>query len=112
MLDLSRERNNMLNINFEFRKGIFFIRLIGDFTKDTIIDKLKNIKALIEYHKFKYIVINTNYISHIDIDGVGYLNELLLSNHDTYIVLCDKFNIYNSILNLNIPNIVDEGEIL
>ena len=102
----------MLNINFEFRKGIFFIRLIGDFTKNTVIDKLKQINALLKYHQFKYIVINTNYINQIDLDGFNYLNELLTGNDEAYIVLCDKSRIFNSIFNLNIPNIADEGEIL
>ena len=50
----------MLNVGTEFRKGIFFIRLIGNLDNNYL-KKENNIKELIEYNRFKYIVINTNY---------------------------------------------------
>ena len=46
----------MLNIDFEFRKGIFFIRLFGDLNKETYTKRDTYLKELIETSNFKYIV--------------------------------------------------------
>lgn len=104
----------MLKINFEFRKGIFFIRLIGELNKKTskqIIDELNN---LIINNRFTYVVINTNYLKTIDLTGINYLANVCLvaKSSKSNLVICDKSNVFKTLLNNNVPNIKDELEVL
>ena len=103
----------MLTINFEFRKGIFFIRLIGDLNKYTTNEGNKIMKILDE-NKFKYVVINTNELETIDITGIIYLVNLyhLTKNNQSSLIICDKFKIIRDLINKNIPNIDNELEVL
>lgn len=104
----------MLTINFEFRKGIFFIRLFGDLNKASYTIKETEITELIIKNKFKYIVLNTNYLKTIDIDGINYLTKILYitKENKTNLILCDKFKMIKTLLNNNIPNIESELEVL
>lgn len=104
----------MLNIKFEFRKGIFFIRLFGDLNKKTYQRKETYLKELIENNSFKYIVLNTNYLNTIDLDGVSYITKILLTtnNSNCNLVICDKSKLFKTLLNNNIPSIEDELEVL
>ena len=104
----------MLNINFEFRKGVFFIRLIGDLNKKTYNAKGNEIYEMIRENKFKYIVINTNYLKTIDITGIAYLANIcnLTKENNCNLIICDKFKIIRNLINKNIPNIDDELEVL
>lgn len=104
----------MLKINFEFRKGIFFIRLIGDLNKETYKEKVAEIEKLIIENNFKYIVINTNYLKHIDLTGLNYITRFyyLTKENDSNLVICDKFKILKTLLNNNVPLIEDELEVL
>ena len=104
----------MLNINFEFRKGIFFIRLFGDLNKETYKKRDIYLKELLENNNFKYIVLNTNYLNTIDLDGISYITKILLTtkNDDCNLVICDKTKLFKTLLNNNIPSIEDELEVL
>jgi anti-anti-sigma regulatory factor len=104
----------MLEINFEFRKGIFFIRLIGNLKNQNYIPEDEKIKSLILENKFKYIVINTNYLENVDLDGLNYLLEIfyITTRNESNLVICDKNNIFKRLLNNNIPSIKDEIEVL
>lgn len=104
----------MLRISFEFRKGIFFLRLIGDLRNKNYEKSSKKIKELILQNKFKYVVINTNYLNKVDLDGLKYLIEIFnyTNNLETNLVVCDKNNIFKGLLNNNIPSIKDELEVL
>lgn len=104
----------MLNINFEFRKGIFFLRLIGELNKESYKSKENEIKELITENKFKYIVINTNNLKKIDLDGINSILEIcqMTKTLESNIVICDKFNILKRLLNNNFPNIKEEIEVL
>ena len=104
----------MLKINFEFRKGIFFLRLIGDLDKKSYKDLESEINNLLINNKFKYIVINTNYLKTIDLDGLNYITKIcyMTRKNDSNLVICDKFNILCRLLNNNIPNIKNELEVL
>ena len=104
----------MLKINFEFRKGIFFIRLIGNLNNQNYKEKEKLLRNLIIENKFKYIVINTNYIKNIDLDGLNYLLEIfyLTKMNESNLVICDKNNIFKRLLNKSIPSIKEEIEVL
>ena len=104
----------MLNINYEFRKGIFFLRLFGNLNKETYKDKEIEIKDLIVNNKFKYIVVNTNSIKSIDLYGINYILEIcnLSLENQGKLIICDKSNIIRKLLNNNFPNIKDELEVL
>jgi len=104
----------MLNINFEFRKGIFFLRLSGSLNKETYQQKEQEIKQLIIQNKFKYIVINTNNLNNIDLDGLNCIIKLchITEENQSNLVICDKSNIFKRLLNNNFPNINDELEVL
>ena len=104
----------MLKISFEFRKGIFFIRLIGDLNKESYKEKEDELKELIINNKFKYIVINTNHLRTIDLDGLNYITKIyyMAKENDSNLVICDKFNVFSTLLNNNVPNIKNELEVL
>jgi anti-anti-sigma regulatory factor len=104
----------MLEISFEFRKGIFFIRLIGDLSNQNYIHEDESLKELITSNKFKYIVINTNYLEQVDLDGLNYLLEIfyITKLNDSNLVICDKNSIFKRLLNNKIPSIKDEIEVL
>lgn len=62
-----------MNINFEFRKGILFIRLLGNLTKDNYIKNRKNLNSLINIGGIKYVVFNLDNIKALDAYGIKYL---------------------------------------
>lgn len=104
----------MLRISFEFRKGIFFLRLIGNLNNQNYKKKDKIIKNLIIDNKFKYIVINTNYLRKVDLDGLNYLIEIfnITTTNQSELIICDKSNIFDRLLNKSIPSIKEEIEVL
>lgn len=104
----------MLEINFEFRKGIFFMRLIGDLCNKNYYREKEQIKDLIIFNQFKYIVINTNYIEQVDLEGLESLMELfyITKENNSNLVICDKSKIFQRLLNNNFPIITDEIEVL
>ena len=104
----------MLDINFEFRKGIFFVRLIGDVTKDTYGLVSRDLEKLIIENKFKYIVVNTDMIKRIDFTGLNFINKinLLIQENKSNLIICDKTKTLNTLLNGCVPNIVSELEVL
>ena len=104
----------MLKINFEFRKGIFFIRLIGDLTKESYSKTESRLLALINENKFKYIVINTNYLDKVDFDGLNYITKIyyIAKENNSNLIICDKMQIFKILLNDNVPSIKDEIEVL
>ena len=104
----------MLDINFEFRKGIFFIRLLGDLNSETYKNNAPYLESLLTDNQFKYIVLNTNYLNTIDLAGINYLTKVMLKtkNNNTDLIICDKTNLFKTLLNSNIPSISDELEVL
>lgn len=104
----------MLKISFEFRKGIFFIRLIGDLNKESYKQVEEELNVLITENKFKYIVVNTNYLKTVDLAGLNYITAIyyITKENESNLVICDKFNIFKTLLNNNVPSIKDELEVL
>lgn len=104
----------MLKLNFEFRKGIFFIRLIGDLNRETYHEIEKELKSLIEDNLFRYIVVNTNHLKTIDMDGLNYLTKIYYLTRECHsnLIICDKSKIFNVLLNNNVPLIDSELEVL
>lgn len=104
----------MLDLNFEFRKGIFFLRLIGDLNKESYNQKKKEIESLIIDNKFKYIVINTNGLNSIDLSGISCILKIcsITKENQSNTIICDKYKMFKKMLNNNFPNINDEIEVL
>lgn len=74
----------MLEINMEFRKGIFFIRLKGILDKTTVTKLHTEVTHIIEENGIRNIVFNVEQLTHIDITGI----KALLYNYE----LCQKNN--------------------
>lgn len=104
----------MLKINYEFRKGIFFIRLIGNLNNKNYKQEDIKLKEIIIENKFKYVVINTNYLKKVDMDGLNYLLEIfdVTKDIESNLVICDKNSIFKRLLNDTIPSIKEEIEVL
>ena len=104
----------MLKINYEFRKGIFFIRLMGNLNNKNYENKELELKKIIIENKFKYLVINTNHLNKVDLDGLSYLLEIfnITKDIESNLVICDKSSIFKRLLNDTIPSIKEEIEVL
>lgn len=63
----------MLNIILEFRKGVLFVRLRGELTKNTIYTFYEQVTDIIEKNGIHNIVINIQYLSLIDFKGMNAL---------------------------------------
>lgn len=70
----------MLDVNYEFRKGILFVRLLGSITTNNIA-KLNSVFNIINQAGIKAVVINLDNIKAID----AYFINYLLSYYDFYI---------------------------
>ena len=91
----------MLKTNFEFSRGILFIRIKGDLNKNSIKElKIKD---------FKFIVLNINNMYSIDSYSIKYLNSIykMIQDKNGEMVLCDKYSISNKLLK-DIPRINKE----
>lgn len=60
----------------EFRKGIFFLRLIGNVCENESDCLIFKLKELIEEQGIKYIVLNLSNVLFIDSKGIQQLSEL------------------------------------
>ncbi len=92
----------MLKINMEYRKGVLFIRLKGNLTKETVKSLNKYLIPVITKHGIKYIVYNLGAITVIDNYGKESLKkgvEAARLNHgdglicNTRLTLNDQFKI-------------------
>ena len=84
----------MLEVETEFRRGIFFIRLRGTLNKNTVDILNDKVTNLIEKNGFKNIVFNIEDLTYIDIKGIStlfYNYELLRNNHG-HLMLCGITN--------------------
>ncbi len=63
----------MLSISYEFRKGILFIRLIGELTKDTSLQLKREIIDMIEDNGITNVVFNISKLIFIDSTGMNNL---------------------------------------
>ena len=113
MIDYRKEDDIMLKINYEFRKGIFFVRLIGDLDKNNYYKQENFLEELISYNGFKQVVINTDLLRNVDIYGINYLINFnkILRNKNTNLVLCDKTNIWRTLFGNQIQHINNELEV-
>lgn len=60
----------MLDINMEFRKGVLFVRLCGELTKDTVSYLNKEVTERIRLNGIRNVVFNVEELDYIDLKGV------------------------------------------
>lgn len=91
----------MLDINFEFRKGILFIRLRGELTKKTIKDFDTLVTMLISDNGIRNVVFNVSELVCIDLKGISrlfYNYELCKKNKGISLLCCiDNTDIHEKI---------------
>lgn len=91
----------MLDVNFEFRRGILFIRLCGELTKNTIKDFDLLVTKLISDNGIRNVVFNVSELSRIDLKGISrlfYNYELCKNNKGISLLCCiDNINIHEKI---------------
>ena len=91
----------MLDVNFEFRRGILFIRLCGDLTKKTIDQFDEIVTSLIRDNGIRNVVFNVSLLNRIDLKGTSrlfYNYELCKKNRGVSLLCCiDNNNIHKKI---------------
>ncbi len=102
----------MLDIETEFRKGIFFIRLNGVLSKKTVYLLNEKVTKIIETNGFKNIVFNVENLVYIDIKGISTLfyNYEISRNNQGKIVFCGLKNesVRKKIKNSRLLNYIKE----
>ena len=93
----------MLDVNFEFRRGILFIRLCGDLTKKTISQFDEMVTNLIRDNGIRNVVFNVSYLNKIALKGTSrlfYNYELCIKNRGVSLHCCvDNNDIHKKIEN-------------
>ena len=91
----------MLDINFEFRRGVLFIRLRGVLTKKTVKKLDSDVTTLIRDNGIRNVVFNVSELSRIDLKGISRLfyNYEICKMHRGVSLLCcvDNDNIHEKI---------------
>lgn len=105
----------MLHIEFEFRKGILFLRLFGELTVRTLHKLKEEVEDIIENSGICNIVINLKSIIRMDRVGIYGLYEEYLNRKDSGLfMLCNSDSpttrgfISDSILGREVPIIESE----
>ena len=80
----------MLNVGTEYRKGILFVRLRGNLTKDTIYKLNKKVTKKVKDNGIRNIVFNLSNLRSIDIKGINtiFYNYELCKNNNGRSLLC------------------------
>lgn len=80
----------MLEINMEFRKGILFVRLIGELSKNTYQKFEEEVTLLIKQNGIRNVVFNIEQLNKIDMKGISFLyyNYELCNYNNGKILLC------------------------
>lgn len=92
----------MLDINFEFRKGVLFIRLRGELTKKNIHKLDEEVTILIRDNGIRNVVFNVSELNKIDLKGISrlfYNYELCKKNRGISLLCCNNKNILDKIKN-------------
>lgn len=91
----------MLDINFEFRRGVLFIRLRGVLTKHTVKKLDSEVTTLIRDNGIRNVVFNVSDLDRIDLKGISrlfYNYELCKKNRGVSLLCCvDNDNIHEKI---------------
>lgn len=91
----------MLDINFEFRRGVLFIRLSGELTKRTVSYLDSEVTTLIRDNGIRNVVFNVSNLSKLDLKGISrlfYNYELCKKNRGVSLLCCvDNNSIHEKI---------------
>lgn len=91
----------MLDINFEFRRGVLFIRLRGILTKNTVKKLDAEVTTLIRDNGIRNVVFNVSELDKIDLRGISrlfYNYELCKKNRGVSLLCCvDNDDIHEKI---------------
>lgn len=85
----------MLEIETEIRKGILFIRLIGDLNKNTVNKLHTEVTSMVKDNGISNIVFNLDKLDSIDMKGINALfyNYELVNNNNGKSLICNLHNI-------------------
>lgn len=85
-----------MKINFEFRKGLLFIRLKGILNKETSEYLATELDTFIKEKGVKYFVINLEELDYVDKDGLEMLHKQYedVIMHNGKLVICGYQNKY------------------
>ena len=80
----------MLEIITEFRKGIFFVRLGGELTKNNYLLLRNEVSNLVKDNQIRNIVFNLENLNKIDIKGINelYYNFELSKKNKGFSLIC------------------------
>lgn len=101
----------MLNVGTEFRKGILFVRLRGELTKDTIGKLNKRVTKIVKDNGIRNIVFNFSNLKLIDIKGINaifYNYELCKSNEGRSLMCGNNDNIRKKLKRSRLINYIYE----
>lgn len=105
----------MLHIEYEFRKGVLFLRLFGELTIKTLHKLKEEVEDIIENSGIYNIVINLKSVIRIDRVGIqGLYEEFLNRKENGIFMLCNSDSpfvrgiIFDSILAKEIPILENE----
>ena len=84
----------MLSINTEIRKGILFVRLVGDLNKHTVDTFNEEVTSMVKDNGISNIVFNFNELNAIDMKGINALfyNYELVNNNNGKTLICNMSN--------------------
>ncbi len=103
----------MLKMNYEFRKGILFIRLFGHWNKNNSKKIQTNINTLTKNVGIRNIVLNIDDINSIDLTGIRFIMKYyyqIIASQGQFLI-CDKYQRFSKqLMNNTIPNINYELE--
>lgn len=105
----------MYNIDMEFVKGIFIIRLSGIFNKNACDQLEQDLDQLIIKNGIKYLLINLGSIKKIDAKAIEIIfdNYMKLLKRNGKLIICGINNLFenNNIITNNLLQIKEEQEV-
>ena len=108
---LNRKGDNLLTINTEYKRGIMFVRLKGELTKDTVNKLDKKVINKIENLKTYNLVFNVTNLKIIDYKGINkllYSYEIVKKNKGKILLCGNNLNIKNRLKKSRILNYIFE----
>ena len=101
----------MLNIDIEYKKGILFVRLIGDVNKSTI-NQMEIVDNMIKKAGIKYLLINLEKVAIIRPDEIyKMINKYKsLIGDDGKLVICGYYNPMNLSINTEKNKVYISGQ--
>lgn len=86
----------MLEINMEFRKGILFVRFIGELTKNTVDIVKREVTNTLEEYGIRNVVFNVEELDKIDEEGIDIIkeNSMISTKYHGRTLLCGLHDLH------------------